>query len=198
MLNTPSGKPASISSSPSRTADSGTFSDGFKTNVLPQVIAIGNIQSGTIAGKLNGVMPTQTPTGWRIVSQSTCRAMFGSDWPMIRLGMPQANSTTSMPRWTDARDFGERLAVLARDQAAPAPRRARRAARETGTSRGPARRPASRPRPAAPRRPPGRRDRRRRPCRTAPSAITLPGRRIEDRAGSRRSARFPAAADRAS
>ena len=87
-----------------RTADSGTFSDGFKTNVLPQTIAIGNIQSGTIAGKLNGVMPAQTPTGWRIVSQSTWRAMLASDWPMIRLGTPQANSTTSTPRWTDARD----------------------------------------------------------------------------------------------
>ena len=71
--------------------------------MLPQAIATGNIQSGTIAGKLNGVMPAHTPTGWRIVSQSTCRAMLASDWPMIRLGMPQANSTISMPRWTDAR-----------------------------------------------------------------------------------------------
>ena len=41
MLNTPSGRPASWSSSPSITADSGTFSLGFRTNVLPQAIAIG-------------------------------------------------------------------------------------------------------------------------------------------------------------
>ena len=116
MLKTPSGNPDSIKSSPMRTADSGTFSEGFKTNVLPQTIAIGNIQSGTIAGKLNGVMPAHTPTGWRIVSQSTWRAMLASDWPMIRLGTPQANSTTSTPRWTDARDSAKRLAVLARDQ----------------------------------------------------------------------------------
>ena len=75
MLKTPSGSPDSINSSPSRTAESGTFSDGLSTNVLPQAIAIGNIQSGTIAGKLNGVIPTQTPTGWRTVSQSTWRAM---------------------------------------------------------------------------------------------------------------------------
>ena len=61
-------------------------------------------------------MPTQTPTGWRIVSQSTLVAMFGSDCPMSRLGMPQANSTISMPRCTAARGFGERLAVLAGDE----------------------------------------------------------------------------------
>ena len=45
----------------------GTFSDGFKINVLPHAIAIGNIQSGTITGQLNGVMPAHTPTGWRSV-----------------------------------------------------------------------------------------------------------------------------------
>src|SRR4051812_22778272 len=66
MLNTPGGRPASVSNSPSFIAESGTFSDGFSTNVLPQVIATGNIQSGTIDGKLNGVMPTQTPTGCRL------------------------------------------------------------------------------------------------------------------------------------
>ena len=35
----------------------GSFSDGFRTNVLPHASATGNIHSGTIAGKLNGVMP---------------------------------------------------------------------------------------------------------------------------------------------
>ena len=30
--------------------------------------------------------------------------MFGSDWPIRRLGMPHANSTISMPRWIEARD----------------------------------------------------------------------------------------------
>ena len=47
---------------------------------------------------LEGVMPTQTPTGWRVVSLSTLRAMFCKLWPMIMLGTPQANSTTSTPR----------------------------------------------------------------------------------------------------
>ena len=39
-------------------------------NVLPQAIANGRNQNGTIAGKLNGTIAAQTPTGWRIVSAS--------------------------------------------------------------------------------------------------------------------------------
>ena len=34
--------------------------------VLPHASATGNIHSGTIAGKLNGVMPATTPSGCRI------------------------------------------------------------------------------------------------------------------------------------
>ena len=33
---------------------------------LPQAIAGESFQSGIIAGKLNGVMPATTPSGWRI------------------------------------------------------------------------------------------------------------------------------------
>ena len=33
--------------------------------VLPQAMAIGNIHIGTMTGKLNGVMPAQTPSAWR-------------------------------------------------------------------------------------------------------------------------------------
>ena len=43
----------------------GSFSDGFKIKQLPQAIAIGDIQSGIMAGKLKGVMPATTPSGWR-------------------------------------------------------------------------------------------------------------------------------------
>ena len=35
--------------------------------VLPHATALGNIQSGTMTGKLNGVMPAHTPSGWRTV-----------------------------------------------------------------------------------------------------------------------------------
>src|SRR5512140_3267227 len=68
-LSTPSGSPASLKSSAIRTEADGTFSEGFSTNVLPQAIDTGNIQSGTITGKLNGVIPAHTPTGWRSVWQ---------------------------------------------------------------------------------------------------------------------------------
>ena len=42
-------------------------SDGFKINVLPQAIASGIVQSGTIAGKLKGVIEHTTPRAWRVL-----------------------------------------------------------------------------------------------------------------------------------
>ena len=67
-------------------------------NELPHAMATGHIHSGTIAGKLNGVMPTVTPTLWRIVVTSTWVEAPSLWAPASRVGMPQANSTTSMPR----------------------------------------------------------------------------------------------------
>jgi hypothetical protein len=85
----------------SQLAADGSFSDGFSTKVLPQAMATENIHSGTITGKLNGVMPAQTPTGWRIEKLSISRPTFSLNSPFSRCGMPQANSTTSRPRWID-------------------------------------------------------------------------------------------------
>src|SRR5213076_911636 len=65
-LKTPSGTPASFSSSAVYTDAEGSFSEGFSTNVLPQARAGAHIHIGTIAGKLNGVIPAQTPSGCRI------------------------------------------------------------------------------------------------------------------------------------
>src|SRR3954452_1619312 len=65
-LKTPSGRPASFKSSAVKIDADGSFSDGFSTNVLPQAIAGAHIHIGTMAGKLNGVIPATTPTGWRI------------------------------------------------------------------------------------------------------------------------------------
>src|SRR5438132_10222609 len=70
-LSTPGGKPASCASSTIRTLVRGTLSDGFRINVFPQAIAMGNIHSGTMNGKLKGVMPTHTPTGLRVDQPST-------------------------------------------------------------------------------------------------------------------------------
>ena len=65
-LNTPSGRPASAHSRASSSEADGSFSDGLSTNVLPHAMASGNIHIGTMAGKLNGVIPVTTPSGWRI------------------------------------------------------------------------------------------------------------------------------------
>src|SRR5436190_4956923 len=65
-LNTPSGTPASFSSSAVQSDADGSFSDGFSTNVLPVASAGAHIHMGTIAGKLNGVIPATTPSGCRI------------------------------------------------------------------------------------------------------------------------------------
>ena len=65
-LNTPSGTPASWSSSARNSEAEGSFSQGLRMNVLPHAMAIANIHIGTMAGKLNGVMPATTPRGWRI------------------------------------------------------------------------------------------------------------------------------------
>jgi len=62
-LTTPSGTPDYLSKSIKMFAVPATFSEGFRINVLPSVIASGNIQRGTIAGKLNGHMPATTPKG---------------------------------------------------------------------------------------------------------------------------------------
>src|SRR6187551_638063 len=65
-LNTPSGRPASLSSSAVSSDADGSFSDGFRRKQFPQATAGAHIHIGTIAGKLNGVMPATTPRGCRI------------------------------------------------------------------------------------------------------------------------------------
>ncbi|OAG64959.1 hypothetical protein BIM11_5840 [Burkholderia pseudomallei] len=108
-LSTPFGTPASIASSTSCIVDSGSCSDGFSTNVLPQTIAIGNIHSGIIAGKLNGVMPTHTPSGWRSVYVSTPPATFSANSPSCSVPTEHACSTTSRPRNTSPSASGSVL-----------------------------------------------------------------------------------------
>ena len=80
-LNTPSGKPASLNSSASFIEHDGSFSDGFSINVFPHAIAIGNIHMGTMAGKLNGVIPAQTPNGCLIDQLSTSEPTFSVNSP---------------------------------------------------------------------------------------------------------------------
>ena len=60
-------------------------------------------QSGIMAGKLNGVMPAATPSGWRIEYTSMPPPALSEKSPLSRWGMPVANSTTSRPRWMSPR-----------------------------------------------------------------------------------------------
>src|SRR4051812_31928531 len=97
-FNTPGGIPASCASSTMRAAVRGTLSDGFRIKVLPQAMARGNIQSGTMMGKLNGVIPTHMPTGYRVDQLSTEVPTRSTVSPIIKVGAPQANSMHSIPR----------------------------------------------------------------------------------------------------
>ncbi len=65
-LNTPSGSPASFHIWARNSDADGSFSLGLRMKALPAAIAFAHIHSGTIAGKLNGVIPATTPNGWRI------------------------------------------------------------------------------------------------------------------------------------
>ncbi len=94
---------------------SGTFSDGFNTKVLPQAMANGYIHIGTMAGKLKGVMPAQTPMGWRMVLQS----MPAGD-VVQRIAHYQAgHAACDFHHLDGAADFGlgilHGLAILARE-----------------------------------------------------------------------------------
>ena len=98
MLNTPSGRPACRSRSATNNVTEGSFSLGFNTKVFPVAMALANIHIGTMAGKLNGVMPATTPSGWRMEKTSTPLEACSEKFPFINCGIPQANSMFSMPR----------------------------------------------------------------------------------------------------
>ena len=97
-LNTPSGKPACCSSSATSRVAPGSRSDGLRTKVLPHTMASGNIHNGTIAGKLNGVMPATTPSGWNSLHESMPGPTLRVYSLLSSCGAAQANSTFSMPR----------------------------------------------------------------------------------------------------
>src|SRR5919204_4316265 len=97
-LNTPSGSPASAHISATSSDTDGSRSLGLSTNALPQAIAIGCIHIGTMIGKLNGVMPATTPSGWRNENASTSVETWSEYSPLSSCATPQAYSTTSWPR----------------------------------------------------------------------------------------------------
>ena len=88
----------------------------LSTKVLPQAIAIGNIHIRTIAAQLNGVMPAQTPTGWRTEWLSTLVPTFSEKVPLSRCGAPQASLDHLDAAGERAACVVQHLAVLRRDQ----------------------------------------------------------------------------------
>jgi hypothetical protein len=86
-LSTPGGRPACSASSATRSALLGSRSEGLSTKQLPQASAIGHIHSGTMTGKLKGVTPATTPSGWNSLQLS----MPG---PTLRLCSPLSSSGT--------------------------------------------------------------------------------------------------------
>ena len=78
----------------------GSVGLGLRIKVLPLAIAIGNIHIGTITGKLKGVIPATTPRGCLIVQLSMLVETCSVYSPFNNSGIPQANSTISIPRVT--------------------------------------------------------------------------------------------------
>ena len=69
IVSTPSGRPASRASSPSRIAVSGVSSAGLSTTVLPAASAGAKPQPAIGIGKFHGTMMPTTPSGsWKVMS----------------------------------------------------------------------------------------------------------------------------------
>ena len=102
-FRTPAGAPVWLNNCASKTPLNGVRSEGLSTKVLPAAMAMGNIHSGIMTGKLKGQIPATTPSGTRTLWLSMPRAICSTVSPIINVGMPQAKSTTSMPRRTSAR-----------------------------------------------------------------------------------------------
>lgn len=66
-LSVPSGKPASVTSSASRSTDAEVCSDGLTTIVLPMVNAGASLLVVSVSGEFHGVIAPTTPSGSRIV-----------------------------------------------------------------------------------------------------------------------------------
>ena len=114
--NTPSGTPASCSSSARIRAAEGTFSDTLRMKQLPQARATGNIHNGTMAGKLNGVIPATTPKGWRRLWLSTRVPTFSVTSPFKSCGARGRELDHLEPAPDLAQRIGIDLAVLGGDR----------------------------------------------------------------------------------
>ena len=90
-------------------------SEGLSTKVLPQAIATGNIQHGTIMGKLNGVMPAP-----RLAAGACSVVDAAADLVGVLALEQMGNAAGELHHFDAARDLapgvGEDLAVFAGDE----------------------------------------------------------------------------------
>ena len=92
----------------------GSRSDGLRMTALPQAMAFGSIQSGTMHGKLNGVMQATTPTGCRSERTSTPVGDLRRELALQQLRDAAGELDALEAALHLARGVGERLAVLRR------------------------------------------------------------------------------------
>ena len=90
-LKTPSGRPASRSASPNFQPSSGASDEGFRTTVLPAIIAPPAGPPASAIGKLNGLMTPKTPYGRR-----TDRVFSADDSEPSGFTKPSAFSNSSL------------------------------------------------------------------------------------------------------
>ena len=114
-LSTPAGSPASSNSLARKTEALGSFSLGLSRTVLPQAMADAVIHSGTMIGKLNGVIAATTPTGCLTEWTSTPRATCSERSPLSRWDESGGELDVLDAAADLALGVGEHLAVLAGD-----------------------------------------------------------------------------------
>ena len=132
-LNRPSGSPAALQQlGQQQRRRRVLLADGFRTKALPHARALANIHTGTMTGKLNGVIPATTPRGWRMEYTSTPVDACSLYSPLRRWGTPQANSMFSRARATSPRASAVTL-PCSEVRWRPAPCGWRRPARGSGT-----------------------------------------------------------------
>ena len=83
--------------------------------MLPVAIAIGYIHIGTMAGKLNGVIPAHTPSGWRNENRSTPVETWSENSPLSSVRDAAGELDDLEAALHLARGVGEHLAVLVGD-----------------------------------------------------------------------------------
>jgi hypothetical protein len=94
----------------------GSRSEGLRMKEFPQAMATGYIHMGTITGKLNGVIPTTTPSGWRIEDASTPFETSSGELPLQQVRHPAGELHHLDATGHLAAGVLEDLAVLGSDQ----------------------------------------------------------------------------------